>query len=247
MEEILASIRRIIADDQALPLAPRPSSTNLRAVVADAGSGPSVSPGPPRRGLRPTFQPDSVEAEFRSSLAATLSNTRISDTKSVPPLPAQSRLEADEPARKDEASTKDEASAAPADIGSSGPASIMPRVELSAGQSATEAPRDAYDEPSKDEASVVMPVQTAVAAMPPAVSATPRNDALLSPSTDASVASSFNVLATTMFLQNSGVMEQAVQDMLRPMLQRWLDDNLPTMVERLVRTEIERVARGGRS
>jgi cell pole-organizing protein PopZ len=28
------------------------------------------------------------------------------------------------------------------------------------------------------------------------------------------------------------------------MLKAWLDDNLPTMVERLVRAEIERVSRG---
>jgi cell pole-organizing protein PopZ len=32
--------------------------------------------------------------------------------------------------------------------------------------------------------------------------------------------------------------------MLRPMLKSWLDDNLPHMVERLVRSEIERVTRG---
>ena len=30
------------------------------------------------------------------------------------------------------------------------------------------------------------------------------------------------------------------------LLQEWLDDNLPTLVERLVREEIERVARGPR-
>jgi cell pole-organizing protein PopZ len=34
--------------------------------------------------------------------------------------------------------------------------------------------------------------------------------------------------------------------MLRPMLSDWLDDNLPKLVERLVREEIERVARGPR-
>ncbi|TGV63965.1 DUF2497 domain-containing protein, partial [Mesorhizobium sp. M00.F.Ca.ET.149.01.1.1] len=34
------------------------------------------------------------------------------------------------------------------------------------------------------------------------------------------------------------------EEMLRPMLQDWLDNNLPTLVERLVREEIERVARG---
>jgi cell pole-organizing protein PopZ len=32
--------------------------------------------------------------------------------------------------------------------------------------------------------------------------------------------------------------------MLRPMLKSWLDDNLPTLVERIVKAEIERVARG---
>ena len=34
------------------------------------------------------------------------------------------------------------------------------------------------------------------------------------------------------------------EDMLRPMLQEWLDNNLPSLVERLVRSEIERIARG---
>ena len=34
--------------------------------------------------------------------------------------------------------------------------------------------------------------------------------------------------------------------MIRPLLKTWLDENLPSMVERLVRAEIERVARGGR-
>ena len=34
-----------------------------------------------------------------------------------------------------------------------------------------------------------------------------------------------------------------MKDMLRPMLKAWLDDNLPPLVERLVRAEIERVAR----
>ena len=32
------------------------------------------------------------------------------------------------------------------------------------------------------------------------------------------------------------------REMLQPMLRVWLDDNLPGMVERLIRTEIERVA-----
>jgi len=36
-------------------------------------------------------------------------------------------------------------------------------------------------------------------------------------------------------------LEDVVRDMLRPLLQAWLDENLPGMVERLVRAEIGRV------
>jgi len=36
-------------------------------------------------------------------------------------------------------------------------------------------------------------------------------------------------------------LEDMVRDMLRPLLQTWLDENLPGMVERLVREEIARV------
>lgn len=36
-------------------------------------------------------------------------------------------------------------------------------------------------------------------------------------------------------------LEDIVRDMLRPLLQTWLDENLPGMVERLVREEISRV------
>lgn len=49
-----------------------------------------------------------------------------------------------------------------------------------------------------------------------------------------------------MMLQNSGLMEDSIREMLRPMLKAWLDDNLPGIVERLVRQEIERMARGRR-
>ena len=38
-----------------------------------------------------------------------------------------------------------------------------------------------------------------------------------------------------------------MKEMLRPMLKAWLDDNLPSLVERLVRAEIERVTRSARA
>lgn len=67
---------------------------------------------------------------------------------------------------------------------------------------------------------------------------------LLSNTTSAAVDSAFNTLAQTVLVQNARTLEDLVREMLRPMLKAWLDDNLPGMVERMVRTEIERVSRG---
>jgi len=38
-------------------------------------------------------------------------------------------------------------------------------------------------------------------------------------------------------------LDQIVQDLLRPLLQTWLDENLPQIVERLVQAEIARIGR----
>ena len=70
---------------------------------------------------------------------------------------------------------------------------------------------------------------------------------LLSAQTSSAVTSAFGDLAHTVLTNNARTLEDLVKDMLKPMLKSWLDDNLPTMVERLVRAEIERVARGGRN
>jgi len=67
---------------------------------------------------------------------------------------------------------------------------------------------------------------------------------LISSATSAAVDSAFNALAQTVLVQNGRTLEDLVREMLRPMLKSWLDDNLPGLVERLVRAEIERVARG---
>jgi cell pole-organizing protein PopZ len=71
-----------------------------------------------------------------------------------------------------------------------------------------------------------------------------RSNQLLSGVTSAAVDSAFNTLAQTVLVQNARTLEDLVREMLRPMLKAWLDDNLPGMVERLVRAEIERVSRG---
>ncbi|MGV2128311.1 PopZ family protein [Agrobacterium vitis] len=73
-----------------------------------------------------------------------------------------------------------------------------------------------------------------------------RQGALLSMQAGAQVAKSFEELAAVVDGQQRRSLDEIAQDMLRPMLQDWLDDNLPTLVERLVREEIERIARGPR-
>ncbi|WP_419539020.1 PopZ family protein [Methylorubrum populi] len=70
------------------------------------------------------------------------------------------------------------------------------------------------------------------------------SERLVSSHTVESVGQNFHLLAQTVLSQNARTLEDLVQDMLRPMLKGWLDENLPHMVERLVRAEIERVARG---
>ena len=90
-----------------------------------------------------------------------------------------------------------------------------------------------------------LPPSNAGAGAPRAASL-PTLDALISSETTASVSQAFNILSHTILTQNARTLEDLVRDMLKPMLKVWLDDNLPPLVERLVRAEIERVARGNR-
>ena len=69
---------------------------------------------------------------------------------------------------------------------------------------------------------------------------------LLSDQADEAVSAAFEALSTSLALQSSELAENAAREILRPLLKTWLDENLPSMVERLVRAEIQRVARGGR-
>ena len=66
----------------------------------------------------------------------------------------------------------------------------------------------------------------------------------MSRSTVSAVESAFNSLANTVLSNNARTLEDLVKEMLRPMLKSWLDDNLPGLVERIVKAEIERVSRG---
>ena len=79
----------------------------------------------------------------------------------------------------------------------------------------------------------------------PRMSAPARIDEqLLSQHTSSAVTAAFDRIAAPMFSGDSRTVDELVREMLRPMLKAWLDDNLPSLVERLVRAEIERVSRG---
>lgn len=92
------------------------------------------------------------------------------------------------------------------------------------------------------------------AAVPPAADAeeerlpnvAEETQSLISQSAGLQVARSFEELALAIDGAERRSLDEIAEDMLRPMLREWLDDNLPTLVERLVREEIERVARGPR-
>ena len=89
------------------------------------------------------------------------------------------------------------------------------------------------EEPSP-RASVV-PAPAAEAALKPAI---------ISHSAGRQVAAAFGELSEAFAARSKKTFDDLAEQMLRPMLQDWLDNNLPILVERLVREEIERVARG---
>jgi uncharacterized protein len=72
------------------------------------------------------------------------------------------------------------------------------------------------------------------------------SEPLMSPRTEAMAAAALGnltgLLSSTTKVENNSL-EAIVREMLRPMLRDWMDRNLPTLVERLVEQEIERLAR----
>ncbi|MCJ8143193.1 DUF2497 domain-containing protein [Ancylobacter sp. A5.8] len=110
------------------------------------------------------------------------------------------------------------------------PAPLSPRNPASPAATAEQRPV---------EARPVQPVRA-----PETAAELPRPERLVSAPTNSAVAASFGSLARTV-ASNSRSVEDVVTEAIRPMLKSWLDENLPALVERLVRAEIERVARQG--
>jgi cell pole-organizing protein PopZ len=112
---------------------------------------------------------------------------------------------------------------------------------------APSAPKIAWEKPAAVAAPEVELAAAPVEAVAPVEVAAPvEEEPFASPETDAAVTASFNALSASVAMHSSEMIENLTREMLRPMLKGWLDDNLPSLVERLVRAEIQRVARGGR-
>ncbi len=209
MEEILASIRRIIADDDAnktpSPRAPEPPKVQPEPPpppqpVFSAPPAPApVAPPRPRVEPEPPMMeaPSSLDTATVADQASDILDLTESMAAPMPPFPANP------------------------------PATAMPNP---AAQFRT---IDGSSDVGFDEGSERSPTPTSE-----------ERGRLISNATSAAVDSAFNALAQTVLVQNARTLEDLVREMLRPMLKTWLDDNLPSMVERLVRAEIERVSRG---
>ena len=93
------------------------------------------------------------------------------------------------------------------------------------------------------DAAIAAPESAAIVNVP-----TPMSELrpIISEAASRQVAKSFEHLSVALHEERNTSVAQMTEEMVRPMLQDWLDNNLPTLVERLVREEIERVSRGSR-
>lgn len=230
MEEILASIRRIISDDDTANKAPAMPPTE--AVPA---APPLRAEAPLRPVPVPPPKPASPEPRDRAAIE--------SDIEAVLAEPAKPAVEATVQGDADILDLTEEMAAAPPppaplepDAPSFRTIDGQPDVFFAEAQAKPEPESEPEAEPG-----YAMPAEEAPA---PFGFDNPHTRSIMSQATTAAVDSAFNQLAQSVFTQNGRTVEDLVRDMLRPMLKTWLDDNLPGLVERLVRAEIERVSRG---
>jgi cell pole-organizing protein PopZ len=238
MEEILASIRRIIADDEAKPAENKPAEKGTGAAAAasseaPAAASPAAKPAvmadiPPSAIVTaakasppaPTPAPDAANSQDDIDAMLAGLDAATSEAEVRPPLPDGEVFElTDEMALPDEQ---------PASFRKVEPEDDL---EFSEAVAASAPPRAQHRQPAFEPP----PLYESPAAPP---------QQMLSRSTVSAVESAFNTLANTVLSNNARTLEDLVKEMLRPMLKSWLDDNLPGLVERIVKAEIERVSRG---
>jgi uncharacterized protein len=255
MEEILASIRRIIEESDTV----RPDEAPPPAVNSDLPRQP-VSDVPHRDDLYGR-EDDGEEAELapRQGIAVT-PPVQVKPQPVLPdPLPAgreepEAILPEAEPVMGTVVSaTPLEVSAPPAAKADKQPAE-GPEFEQTQREAAADAGLDVPDsdsDPFEPEVAA-LPESAAIgeleAAMEYEVSPEPARepDRILSENTGRQVSAAFEDLSFAVRNEPRHSFDEIAQEIMRPLLQDWLDNNLPGLVERLVREEIERVVRGGK-
>ncbi|GLQ81490.1 hypothetical protein GCM10007881_50110 [Mesorhizobium huakuii] len=259
MEEILASIRRIIEDSDNGRKQPGEAEELRQDLEPSPGEAPAADVDAFRAELHaaPELRKPVVLAEVQAPSPEPARMEAQTRADPVPVKPSMTLAEvsariAAEPARAGESAPQASATsdAIVADwrreiaaVGEQAEAipdrSIRKPVaqpEVSASEPVAEA---AFERPSSSEA-------PAGAAQARAASEAPvARPAILSEHTGRQVAAAFGELSDAFASRSKKTFDEMAEEMLRPMLQDWLDNNLPTLVERLVREEIERVARGG--
>jgi cell pole-organizing protein PopZ len=261
MEEILASIRRIIedsdggrkqpgdADELRQDLEPASSADaapDVAAFRADLHAAPEVKkpvtlaevqaqlPAPepviarmetPVRSDSTPAKPSMTLAEVSARVAAEPTPLATADAPAARPVAAP-----DADWRREIAAVGEQAKMVP-DRGEVRKPVAQPEVD------------DPRDEPPMERAVE----QSRPGESPPravASDAPSARPAIVSEHTGRQVAAAFGELSDAFASRSKKTFDEMAEEMLRPMLQDWLDNNLPTLVERLVREEIERVARG---
>jgi len=243
MEEILASIRKIIADDDALPPSgPAPGArTAFPPPHLFGKAAPMETAAPPVHAA--DLPADSEQKALVVAIEPGAETLAVNEEKAAPaqdpvvPTPAQS-IELDE----SELASFEEIALELS--GERAPRRGIQSAVTSLAEAAPEQPEETRvcEEPLAEEDAFAPQPESRISV----ASSRSEPHIMLSAQADASISSAFRALSASVQLTNSEMIERHVRDLLRPMLKQWLDDNLPVMVERLVRAEIERVARGGR-
>ena len=234
MEEILASIRRIIADDEANP-AEKAASPAASASSASTGAAPPLA----KPAVMTELPPSAIVAAQATPAKAPVPNLAPAASNSQDDIDAMlagldaatSEAEVRPPPDGDVFELTDEMALPdpqPAPFRTVEPEDDL---EFSEAVAASAPPRAQHRQPAFEPP----PLYESPAAPP---------QQMLSRSTVSAVESAFNTLANTVLSNNARTLEDLVREMLRPMLKSWLDDNLPGLVERIVKAEIERVSRG---
>ncbi|WP_213737177.1 DUF2497 domain-containing protein [Bradyrhizobium sp. dw_411] len=256
MEEILASIRRIIADDEAKPSEVKPAEVKpAEAKPADAKPAAAEKPPTPAPPAKPAAPPPAAKAPVMNDIPPSkIPAAQAAVAKAAPPPPAPAPAASNSQddidamlAGLDEATSEAEIRPAAPEI-----EEVFELTDEMAVAPPEPPPQPSFHkiEPADDleftEAAAARTVQRTPAfdASPFDIPAAPPQQQILSHSTVSAVESAFNSLAHTVLSNNARTLEDLVKEMLRPMLKSWLDDNLPGLVERIVKAEIERVSRG---